>query len=563
MSDKSISTYSLLGRWSRRYSWWIIIALLVIAVVALIGGIAAVFFGTSEQQKTLFKIAKFLGAGGTALGSIQTFWKEIYEKVSLIRLHQTRGHVVICGLGEKGMRLVDEYIRISKENKRVVVVESRKDHPDISSCRERGVTVIIGDASDPVILEEANIVCAGFLYAVTGSDQTNIETTRQAEKLLRGTPSDDETIQLRCFTHIVSPSLREIFAVHDLFRKADDKFDASIFNVYEAAARVLLEKYPPDMYSRQQGVTGDTMRIAIIGFGQMGENILKQSARIGHYVEWKNLEISVLDRNLKLPSEKFIAMFGNDDNTSDFIVNDVNIRFVDRDPECLSSLKDIMGVVDSAPVVLYVAVDNDSLGLSLTRHLRTILRSDAIPIVVCMKSQLSELMPRSISANTNTHGFNILDIGCGFQVLHDKVTDALAQKIHMAYSGGKSWDELDETMRDANRWPADHVSVKLRALKCEDTQGDRLEQLCNQDEAIETMSEIENRRWKAERLMSGWRYAPVTDKPKKLHSLLTTKPYHELPEDEKNKDRDMVKNLKSLIESDAWKTYRDFIVNID
>ncbi|MEI6208046.1 MAG: NAD-binding protein [Desulfuromonadales bacterium] len=556
MTEKSISTYSTIGRWSRRYSWWFVIALLVIAVLALIGGIAAVFFGTSEQQKTLFKIAKFLGAGGTALGSIQAFWKEICEKYALIRLHQSRGHVVICGLGEKGMRLVEEYI---KREKRVVVIESKKDHPDISGCRERGATVIIGDSGDPVILEEANITCARYLFAVTGSDHDNIEITHQAQELV--SKADDNKSNLRCFTHIASPSLRDIFAGHDLYKKQGTAFDASIFNVYETASRVMFEKYPPDKYAIEQGFTGDTLRIAVIGFGRTGEAVVKQAARVGHYVDWKNLEITVLDRNIKPVSEKFFALYGDGKNPPGLIVSDVQVRFVDRDPECISSLADIMGTADHAPVIVYVAVDDDPLGLSLAQRVRTLLGNDNTPIVVNMKSQLSKLVSggNTSPANIETYGFNILDIGTGYQVLHDEVTDELAKAIHQAYSGGAPWEELDETMRDANRWPADHVSVKLRALRCEDNPGDTLAKFCNQDDAIETLSELENRRWKAERFMSGWRYAAVTDKPRKLHNLLSSTPYSELPEDEKNKDRDMVKNLKKLVDSEAWKMHREFI----
>jgi hypothetical protein len=556
MSDMSISAYSTLGNWSRRYSWWLVLALLVIAVLALIGGVAAVFFGTSDQQKTLFKIAKFLGAGGTALGSIQAFWKEICEKYALIRLHQTRGHVVICGLGEKGMRLVNEYI---KRNNRVVVIESKKDHPDISGCRERGAIVIVGDSGDPVILEEANITCAKYLFAVTGSDHANIEITQQAQELV--SKADDDKPELRCFTHIANPSLRDIFAGHDLYKKQGTVFDASIFNVYETASRVLFETYPPDRYALEQGFTGDALRIAVIGFGRMGEAVVKQATRVGHYIDWKNLEITILDRNIKLASEKFLALYGDGNNPPDLIVSDVQVRFVDRDPECISTLADIMGTADHTPVIVYVAVDDDPLGLSLAQRVRTLLGNDSTPIVVCMKSQLSKLVSSEKTATTKieTYGFNILDIGCGYQVLHDEVTDELAKAIHQAYSGGDPWEKLDETMRDANRWPADHVSVKLRTLRRNDNLGDALAKLCDQDDAIETLSELENRRWKAERFMSGWRYATVRDNKRKLHHLLTALPYRDLPDEEKKKDLDMVKNLKELVESEAWKKNKKFL----
>jgi len=47
-------------------------------------------------------------------------------------------------------------------------------------------------------------------------------------------------------------------------------FDASMFSVYDAASRFVLEKYPPDVSAAAQGKTGGTLRILLIGFGDDG-----------------------------------------------------------------------------------------------------------------------------------------------------------------------------------------------------------------------------------------------------------------------------------------------------
>ncbi len=673
MAKQTISSYTAFGRWTRKYSWWMVIGMLISAAVLVLAGVILIIIGKPEHQKTLFKIAKFLGAGGTALGSLKAFWKEIQEKYALIRLQQATGHVIICGLGDKGMRLVDTL----GKKLRLVVIEAKKDHPDISGCRERGVLVLIGDASDRVMLDEANTARAKFLFAITGNDQTNIEIAYQGRLLAEAVHKEGESTDLHCYTHIANSSLRSIFARHDLFARTYDEFDASIFNIFETAARVILEKYPPDIFARRQDLSGDTFTIVVIGFGNMGENIVKQIARIGHYAEWKRIEIVVVDCNIKGSSEKFLAVYGDGKTSPSFVVPGVEIRFVDRDPECLSSLEEIMGAPNGLPVVVYIALDDDSIGVSIALRVRVMLGSDATPVVACMRSSLSKLMEgkdANFTSDRNVYGFNILDAACGYQVLMEEVTDELAQTIHSAYvntqipftkddfttssplellhaithdiSGlpdidehdsiaslnrilklldiyvhlrkkfgivltpllekligrspfpsGKTfqeltiteqsqllrlnastleaaypmlypdgkrknkflllWKELDEVMKDANRWSADHLSVKLRAIGCDGVDMSPLDQAVNNPAIFENLSEMEHRRWMAERLMDGWRYGPKRDNARKIHHLLV--PYDQLSESEKNKDKDMIQNIRNLVAGPGWRKQREFL----
>ncbi len=671
MKKHSVSSFTAFGRWNRKYSWWLVIGLLVTAVILVITGVILIIVGKPEQQKLLFTIAKFLGAGGTALGSIQAFWKQIREKYELIRLQQTSGHVVISGLGDKGMRLMSSFL---VKGYRVVVIESKKDHPDIPGCRERGVLVLIGDASDQVMLDEANTAKAKYLFAVTGSDNANIKIASEGKLLAETAYRNDSTVNLRCYTHITSSSLRSIFAHHDLFARTYNEFDASIFNIYETSARVILEKYPPDLYARKQGLSDKTISFVIIGFSRMGEHIIKQAARIGHYAEWQRLEINVVDRNIKTNSEKFLAVYGDGAKPPSFIVPGVNIRFIDHDPECLLSIEEI---TCSKPAAVYIALDDDSTGVSLAMRIRSLLPSDDIPIVVCMRSSLSELMEGNESQYTldlNIQGFNIYDAACGYQVLMDEVTDELARTIHSAYvntqipfnendfkeskpldfihavlkdipeltdfkeqdpiaslnrilkmpslydrifkkrgtvlaprfeklatrtSSIRSklfheltiteqtqlfrlnaslldaaypmhypqkkrdnislvvWEELNEVMKDANRWPADHLSVKLRAIGCDGQDLTPLANIAHNHVFFEMLSEMEHRRWMAERLMDGWRYGLVRNNEKKIHPMII--PYAQLSESEKQKDKDMLENIRNLLASPGWQKQRQFM----
>ena len=62
---------------------------------------------------------------------------------------------------------------------------------------------------------------------------------------------------------------------------------------------------------------------------------------------------------------------------------------------------------------------------------------------------------------------------------------------------------------------------------------------------LEILAEAEHVRWMNSFLERSWAYAPVTDEAKKLHQCLL--PWSELPEEEKEKDRDLVRGIPHIL----------------
>lgn len=89
-----------------------------------------------------------------------------------IRRIPDRGHVVVCGLGNVGLRVVEELIRLDE---RVVVVEHKIDNPFIATCRRQGAAVVIGDATVAEALRQARVTTARSVIAATSSDLVNLE----------------------------------------------------------------------------------------------------------------------------------------------------------------------------------------------------------------------------------------------------------------------------------------------------------------------------------------------------------------------------------------------------
>lgn len=69
-------------------------------------------------------------------------------------------------------------------------------------------------------------------------------------------------------------------------------------------------------------------------------------------------------------------------------------------------------------------------------------------------------------------------------------------------------------------------------------------------EEIEKLSEKEHERWVRQKLASGWTYAPKTDKTRKLHKGII--PYKQLSEEEKDKDRILVRAIPKILKQAGY-----------
>ena len=82
------------------------------------------------------------------------------------------GHVVVCGLGNVGYRIVMELTAIGE---RVVAIDKVADNPFIATVRRKGVPTFVGDATLPEVLKQANAATAKAVIAATSSELANLE----------------------------------------------------------------------------------------------------------------------------------------------------------------------------------------------------------------------------------------------------------------------------------------------------------------------------------------------------------------------------------------------------
>lgn len=79
--------------------------------------------------------------------------------------------VIIIGGGQVGSYLAT---LLQKEGNKITIVENRNKKYDMVRAEQPNARIVMGNGSDPKVLEEAGIEDADVVAAVTGEDETNL-----------------------------------------------------------------------------------------------------------------------------------------------------------------------------------------------------------------------------------------------------------------------------------------------------------------------------------------------------------------------------------------------------
>src|SRR5262249_28259705 len=126
-----------------------------------------------EEVKVFVSVMRIVGAALTAaFTAIVTNYLLRASLSGTLELRRVpdSGHIVVCGLGNVGFRVVEELLA---EKQRVVAIEVRRDGRFVPTIRRRGVPVIIGDAAVAEVMKQAHAATAKAVIACTSNDLIN------------------------------------------------------------------------------------------------------------------------------------------------------------------------------------------------------------------------------------------------------------------------------------------------------------------------------------------------------------------------------------------------------
>jgi Trk K+ transport system NAD-binding subunit len=119
-----------------------------------------------------------------------------------------KGHVVVCGAGRVGYRVVTQLREMGRD---VVVVEKREDAAFVSALRDEQVPLLIDDTRSPLCLPRTNVKRASAIVCATDDDLANLNIALDARRL-----NPDIRVVIRLFDDDLSEKVRDTFKAEAL-----------------------------------------------------------------------------------------------------------------------------------------------------------------------------------------------------------------------------------------------------------------------------------------------------------------------------------------------------------
>jgi Trk K+ transport system NAD-binding subunit len=490
--------------------------------------------------------ARFLAPALLAFAVLQALAAFFWQQFQALRAGRMRRHVVVCGLGRKGQLLARRF-RLAGET--VAAIELDEDNPGVALCREAGVAVLLGDATEPMLLRRAGVGRARLVVAVCGRDGDNAAIAVAARELAAGRDGPP----LVAVVHLVDTELCSLLRERELMAPERGRFRLEFFNVFESGAEAMREAFP----WRDE----PSPHVVVVGCGHFGEALLRRLVRSRRAAAAAGFRVTVVDRDpVRLARARALceAAAGWQLDTLELDV---------RSPAFAAAR--FAFDTDGRPAVsgIYVCLDDDGAALAAGLALNRRLGGEGIPIVVRTEEEsgLATLLRRAgegADSFRHLHGFGLLERTCQPERLLAAGRETLAQAIHARYlaqreAAGETreenpslvpWPQLGEDLRESNRAQADDIGRKLSAIGCDLAAAAEPggEPFAFRSEEIERLAEMEHERFVEERLAAGWTHAPG---PKNLERKTSPHlgPWAELDEPTREIDRETVRGLPAFL----------------
>ncbi|MFX1512548.1 MAG: NAD-binding protein [Promethearchaeota archaeon] len=506
------------------------------------------------------EIARFLAPAFLVYAGFKAILLVFQENIQLFRLRFLKNHIVICGLGDKGFYLAQDFI---ENDFKVVIIENDPNSDYLKSLRGNAF-ILIGDSTDKNLLHKARVHCADSVIVVSGDDGINVEIAVHTYNLVNalGIQNKGKNIKnVKCFVHLVDLHLRTILKKHTIFTNPYDIFELVFFNSFENASRLVFRKYPIEKLTSID-LSTDRIHLVIIGLGRMGQSILVQASKICCYTTTTKPCITVIDRDAELKVNAFKRY-----NPHFTRVFDLHYENLDILSPKLSQAQ-FWENEKTLPITLFIiCIDDDVIGLTtaLTLLQRCASENRRIPILVRMRDYtgLATLLHEyDFVKNNPVYPYGMTRDIVSREILINESLDTLAKIIsreeephiittflpNEVDARTDTWADLPEDKKESTRHQADHMEIKLRNIDCVvervENRSVRIYHLSPRE--IEELAQLEHSRWMNELYLDGWTYE-TGESNKKLKTSPYLIPWDELPEDRKEMNRKIVRNIPRLL----------------
>jgi len=124
-----------------------------------------------------------LGEGVVRLGLLLASRRQGEKEWMRVMASTYRGHIVLCGLGHLGYRVLEQLLATGQE---VVTLEKDSEGRFVAQAKAKGVPVLARDMKDDEALAEAGVAQARAIIIATNDDMANLEVALDARRMNPG-----------------------------------------------------------------------------------------------------------------------------------------------------------------------------------------------------------------------------------------------------------------------------------------------------------------------------------------------------------------------------------------
>ncbi len=477
----------------------------------------------------LLGVSRFMAPGIAALALVAALSSRFASNLRAVRnILRSNETAVIVGYGETG-RAAARAVRKSRERIRIVAVDTVASDAAIAEAKGEGIELFTADALDARTTEAFPIRLsrADTIIVACGDDATSMAVAEELATRRHALGRKHGVVGGGIWMHVRSRRLLEQLREADFAGKAGEARLVHPFGMDEAVLQDLLLRHPPALRARQFGHT--RVHVVIHGFDDFAWTAAEQILLNGQFPGpgYSTPLISVIVPDAAAAQAQWQARHGD-------LAQELDIDFHTRGGEDIGWIgnpEPLATIERGAPPSLHIfSLEDDrtciSAALALREAMERGLRFPS-PIAVHARMRGSAAIAPEQETPVLQHKLHVIgdvDQAACFTVFGNRVLESFARAVHEDYlklQPGAPFEELAETLQVSNRRAAYHFIHKLKLLGFEEAGPcDRALGIGSQGVAwLAGLSEpqklhlsvLEHLRWRADRLLEGWRQGERDD----------------------------------------------------
>jgi voltage-gated potassium channel len=153
-----------------------------------------------------------VGEGIVRIGMLIVSKKQGEKEWMLVKASTYRDHVVICGLGHLGYRILLQLLRSGAE---VVAIEKEADGRFVGQAKATGTPVLVRDMKEDQALIDAGVVHAKVIIIAANDDLANLEVALDARRM-----NPKIRVVLRMFDQQIADKFKDAQLIDEAFSSA-------------------------------------------------------------------------------------------------------------------------------------------------------------------------------------------------------------------------------------------------------------------------------------------------------------------------------------------------------